>query len=95
MSDFIDTEGARMQDFKTDEARWLAVASRDHAADGAFWYGVRTTGVFCRPACPSRRAKRENVAFHASIAEAEAHGFRACLRCRPLEAARVASDFPM
>ena len=66
-----------------DAARWAAVTARDPAADGRFVYSVRTTGVFCRPSCPSRRARPENVAFHADAAEAVAAGFRPCLRCRP------------
>jgi AraC family transcriptional regulator of adaptative response/methylated-DNA-[protein]-cysteine methyltransferase len=69
-----------------DDERWAAVCARAHAADGAFYYSVRTTGVFCRPSCPSRTPRRVNVAFHASPAEAQAAGFRACLRCRPLDA---------
>jgi AraC family transcriptional regulator, regulatory protein of adaptative response / methylated-DNA-[protein]-cysteine methyltransferase len=67
----------------SDDERWAAVCRRDHAADGAFYYSVRTTGVYCRPSCPSRGALRANVAFHASCAEAEAAGFRPCLRCKP------------
>ena len=66
-----------------DEARWQAVRTRDAKADGSFWYGVRSTGVYCRPSCPSRPARRENVSFWSSPAEAEAAGFRPCRRCRP------------
>ena len=66
-----------------DEARWDAVTARDAAADGAFVYGVRTTGVFCRPSCPSRAARRANVRFYPDAAAARAAGFRPCLRCRP------------
>ena len=69
--------------FDTDEARWAAVQRRDRDADGQFYYSVRSTGVYCRPSCPSRGALRANVAFHASPLDAEAAGFRACLRCRP------------
>jgi AraC family transcriptional regulator of adaptative response/methylated-DNA-[protein]-cysteine methyltransferase len=69
--------------FSDDESRWQAVTARDAAADGAFVYSVRTTGVYCRPACPARLAKRENVRFHATCQEAEAAGFRACKRCKP------------
>jgi AraC family transcriptional regulator of adaptative response/methylated-DNA-[protein]-cysteine methyltransferase len=69
-----------------DDERWAAVRERRHAADGAFYYSVRSTGVYCRPSCPSRTPRRTNVAFHASPADAEAAGFRACLRCRPAEA---------
>jgi AraC family transcriptional regulator of adaptative response/methylated-DNA-[protein]-cysteine methyltransferase len=66
-----------------DEARWAAVLARDASADGAFFYAVRTTGVYCRPACPSRRPGRANVRFFETAAEARQAGFRACLRCRP------------
>lgn len=68
-----------------DEARWAAVCARSHAADGQFYYSVRSTGVYCRPSCPSRTPRRANVAFHATSLDAEAAGFRACLRCRPLD----------
>lgn len=71
-----------------DTSRWQAVLDRDPAA--SFYYAVVTTGVYCRPDCPSRRAKRENVRFFDSNGEAEAAGFRACLRCRPTEADRTA-----
>ena len=73
----------RARSYATDEARWDAVQRRDRAADGAFYYSVRTTGVYCRPSCASRLARRENVAFHASPAAAEKAGFRPCKRCRP------------
>ncbi len=69
--------------FSTAAARWAAVEGRDRRADGAFYYSVRTTGVYCRPSCASRRARRENVRFHATCADAERAGFRPCLRCRP------------
>ena len=73
--------------YASDAARWDAVQRHDRAADGAFWYSVRTTGVYCRPSCGSRQPRRENVAFHASPAAAEQAGFRACMRCRPTQAA--------
>jgi AraC family transcriptional regulator of adaptative response/methylated-DNA-[protein]-cysteine methyltransferase len=69
--------------YATDDQRWAAVCRRERDADGAFYYSVRSTGVYCRPSCPARAALRANVAFHASCAEAEAAGFRACLRCKP------------
>jgi len=75
----------RTGDYATDAARWEAVQRRDPTADGAFYYSVRTTGVYCRPSCASRPARRQNVAFHASAAAAEKAGFRACKRCRPNE----------
>lgn len=62
-----------------------AVADRDPAYDGIFVVAVRTTGIFCRPTCPSRPARPENLEFFATTGEAEAAGFRPCLRCRPLE----------
>jgi AraC family transcriptional regulator of adaptative response/methylated-DNA-[protein]-cysteine methyltransferase len=71
--------------YTTDDQRWAAVCAREHAADGAFYYSVRSTGVYCRPSCPSRTPRRANVAFHASCLDAEAAGFRPCLRCRPTE----------
>lgn len=70
-------------DVPKDDERWRAVCERDPAADGAFVYGVRTTGVYCRPSCPSRRAHRENVAFYATSEAARTAGLRACRRCRP------------
>jgi AraC family transcriptional regulator of adaptative response/methylated-DNA-[protein]-cysteine methyltransferase len=66
-----------------DVARWDAVIRRDGAADGQFVYSVRTTGVYCRPSCPSRVAKRVHVVFHATNADAEQAGYRPCKRCRP------------
>ena len=56
---------------------------RDPAADGSFVYSVASTGVYCRPSCPSRQPHRKNVEFHADPAAAEAAGFRACMRCHP------------
>jgi AraC family transcriptional regulator of adaptative response/methylated-DNA-[protein]-cysteine methyltransferase len=76
--------------FASDDARWAAVTRRDRAADGAFFYSVRTTGVYCRPSCAARQARRENVAFYASRADAERAGFRPCKRCRPTEAGLAA-----
>ncbi|MGJ0396664.1 MAG: bifunctional DNA-binding transcriptional regulator/O6-methylguanine-DNA methyltransferase Ada [Methylocystis sp.] len=66
-----------------DETRWAAVVARDSRRDGDFFYCVETTGVYCRPSCPSRPAKRANVRFCATIEAAEAQGFRPCRRCRP------------
>ena len=69
--------------FSDDESRWQSLVDRDPAADGEFVYSVKSTGVYCRPTCPSRLALRENVRFHATCEEAEAAGFRACKRCKP------------
>jgi AraC family transcriptional regulator of adaptative response/methylated-DNA-[protein]-cysteine methyltransferase len=68
------------------DPRWAALLARDSAHDGRFVYSVRTTGVYCRPSCPARAARPENVAFHADCAAAEAAGFRPCKRCRPHQA---------
>lgn len=67
------------------DPRWRSVTQRDTTADGSFFYAVRTTGVYCRPSCPSRTAKPENVTFFVTRADAEAAGFRPCRRCRPDE----------
>ena len=79
------------------DPRWAAIVARDRAADGTFYYSVRTTGVYCRPSCASRLANPRNVRFHPSAADAERAGFRPCRRCKPdqaavgsLHAARVA-----
>ncbi len=67
----------------TQDPRWASIVTRDRTADGTFWYSVATTGVFCRPSCPSRLANPKNVRLHESIVAAEAAGFRACRRCNP------------
>jgi len=68
----------------TDSAsQWQAVLRRDPTFDGKFVYGVRSTGVYCRPTCASRRPRRDRVRFFSGPADAERAGFRACLRCRP------------
>ncbi|RZL88298.1 MAG: bifunctional DNA-binding transcriptional regulator/O6-methylguanine-DNA methyltransferase Ada [Variovorax sp.] len=65
------------------DPRWAAVATRDAASDGKFFYSVRTTGVYCRPSCAARPARPENVDFHATAVDAERAGFRPCKRCKP------------
>lgn len=65
--------------------RWEAVLRRDRAADGSFVYAVATTGIYCRPSCPARRPRQDNVAFFDTGEAARAAGFRACRRCRPDE----------
>ena len=67
----------------TDDPRWARIVARDKSADGQFWYSVATTGVYCRPSCPSRRANPGNVQLHDTLAQAKATGFRACRRCNP------------
>lgn len=70
----------------TNEDRiWEAIAKRDRSMDGRVFFGVLTTGVYCRPSCPSRRPLRQNVRFYSTPEEAERDGLRACLRCRPKE----------
>jgi AraC family transcriptional regulator of adaptative response/methylated-DNA-[protein]-cysteine methyltransferase len=68
---------------RTDDTRWNAVLARDARADADFVYAVRTTGVYCRPSCPSRKPRRESVAFFAGPDAAELAGFRECRRCHP------------
>ena len=70
-----------------DASRWSAVVARDRNASGTFVYAVRSTGVYCRPGCASRRPRRDRVAFFDTPGDAERAGFRACRRCRPREAA--------
>ena len=77
-----DTSGP-VPSLRSDADRWQAVLDRNRGADGAFVYGVITTGVYCRPSCPSRRANRVNVRFYETPAEAEADGLRPCKRCTP------------
>ncbi len=67
----------------TDEERWEAFTSKDRRYDGSFVVAVRTTGIYCRPSCPSRPPRRENVAFYDDVQQAEQAGFRACKRCAP------------
>jgi AraC family transcriptional regulator, regulatory protein of adaptative response / methylated-DNA-[protein]-cysteine methyltransferase len=69
--------------WSTDTERWAAVTQRDSHADGAFFYGVKTTGVFCRPSCASRQPRRENVDFFATPDAARSAGYRDCKRCQP------------
>ena len=68
---------------RSDNQNWQAVIARDSAQDGKFFFAVSTTGVYCRPSCPARRPRRENVEFFATPDAAEKAGYRACLRCRP------------
>ncbi len=79
MLDELNETARRM----AEDPRWTAVCARDGEHDGAFVYAVATTGVYCRPSCPSRRPKRVNVTFYALPREAELAGYRACRRCRP------------
>ncbi len=77
------TGGRSTDERSTDEQRWGAILARDSARDGEFVFAVSSTGVYCRPSCPARRPRRENVTFFLRPESAEKAGFRACLRCRP------------
>ena len=74
-----------MQTLPNKNQKWMMVLSRDVKADGAFVYAVKSTGIFCRPSCPSRRPRREVVEFFDSPAQAQDAGYRACRRCQPGE----------
>ena len=82
----MDTELKVTQTMPDEAACWQAVLERDAAFDGAFVYGVRSTGIYCKPSCASRQPRPAQVRFFGGPAEAEAAGFRACKRCRPQEA---------
>lgn len=78
----LGTEGT-VRTLGTLDPRWKPLAARDSNADGAFVYGVTSTGVYCRPSCPSRRPRADRVRFFDTTTEARQAGFRACKRCRP------------
>lgn len=71
------------QPLTMEDPRWERIVARDQAADGLFWYSVCTTGIYCRPSCPSRRANPRNVRLHDTLNSARSTGFRACKRCNP------------
>src|SRR5215813_13500137 len=73
---------------KPQDKMWEAVVARDTAQDGKFFFAVSSTGVYCRPSCPAKRPRRENVAFFRRPDDAEKAGYRACLRCRPRSSTR-------
>lgn len=83
----IEREPATQVAYGDDQQRWAAVVGRDRHADGAFYYAVRTTRVYCRPSCAARLPLQRNVEFHATRESAEHAGFRPCKRCRPAELA--------
>jgi AraC family transcriptional regulator, regulatory protein of adaptative response / methylated-DNA-[protein]-cysteine methyltransferase len=78
----MDTRSNSPTEIQSDP-RWAQLIARDASAEGQFFYSVKTTGVYCRPSCGARTPLPKNVAFHDSIAHAEAAGFRACKRCKP------------
>lgn len=77
------TETTKKTGLTADDPRWSRVLARDPTADGQFWYAVVTTGVYCRPSCPSKTANPANVTLHDSLTSAKATGFRPCKRCNP------------
>src|ERR1700758_351540 len=72
-----------VNDMPRTDNQWQAVLARDASQDGKFVFAVSSTGVYCRPSCPSRRPRRQNVTFFNQPDQAEKAGYRACLRCRP------------
>src|SRR5690348_17826294 len=70
------------------DTAWAAFMRRDRSWDGRVIGAVKTTGIYCKPSCPARRPRRENVIFYATAEEARAAGFRPCLRCKPDEGGR-------
>jgi AraC family transcriptional regulator of adaptative response/methylated-DNA-[protein]-cysteine methyltransferase len=78
----------------TTNQMWQAVLARDAEAAQRFVYGVRTTGIYCRPSCPSRRPRRESVAFFSDANVAELAGYRECRRCRPRQGKAVPAGLP-
>src|SRR5262245_8046165 len=72
----------------SDQAAWEAFERRDRAFDGRFVGAVTTTGIYCKPSCPARRPKRENMRFYGDAGAARAAGYRACMRCKPDEVGR-------
>jgi len=86
-------DSAFQREHLNDVACWNAVVAHDKSADGLFVYCVKSTGVYCRPSCPSRRPRRQNVAFHQTTDAARRAGFRACLRCKPDQTAMAADPW--
>jgi AraC family transcriptional regulator, regulatory protein of adaptative response / methylated-DNA-[protein]-cysteine methyltransferase len=87
-----DSQKSEQRGHAVDDPRWGSVLARDAGRDGEFFFGVSTTGVYCRPSCAARRPRRENVEFFATTEEAERAGYRACLRCKPKAFARNAES---
>jgi len=77
------------------DPRWGRILSRDRGSDGLFWYSVASTGIYCRPSCPSRTANPKNVVIHDTLAAARAAGYRPCRRCNPDGASLVAQNTAM
>src|SRR2546422_5454313 len=92
---FTSVSHAAVASDLTPERRWRIVLARDRRYDGAFVYAVQSTGIYCRPSCPSRRPRRGQVAFFPVPEAAEQAGFRPCRRCRPAEAAAPDPGVPL
>ena len=84
--------GGRVEPVPVSDEAWDVIVRRDRTHEGAFLYGVRTTGVYCRPGCASRLPRRENVRLFATVEHAERSGFRECKRCRPRGARDTATE---
>lgn len=80
---FPQTATLHSSDQRTRKSRLQQIYRRAPDAEGRFWYSVITTGVYCRPTCPSRRALPSNIRLHETLEEARATGFRPCARCNP------------
>ena len=85
MTQTPNSEVPTAERLQTSEAWWNAVRDRDRGADGKFVYAVRSTGIYCRPSCPSKKPRRQQVEFYSLPEAAEQKGFRACRRCKPRE----------
>lgn len=85
-AEMVTSNDSRGSLTRQSKLQWDAVVHRDASRDGEFFFAVATTGVYCRPSCPARRPRRENVSFFRRPEDAEKAGFRACLRCRPKSA---------
>lgn len=86
---------ADIAEIATRDPRWNDLVARNKQADGRFYYSVASTGVYCKPSCAARLPRPANVRFHATAAEAERAGFRACKRCKPDRSAAAPTDTAM
>jgi AraC family transcriptional regulator, regulatory protein of adaptative response / methylated-DNA-[protein]-cysteine methyltransferase len=83
MTKILEGRQTSLEQTVAGDPRWAQVVARDRASDGQFWYSVATTGIYCRPSCPSRAANPKNVQFYDTLKAAKATGFRPCKRCNP------------
>jgi len=88
----VSAKSAQLAVTTLNDPRWAAVVARSREADGAFYYSVKTTGVYCRPSCAARLARPENICFHATCEDAEKAGFRPCKRCKPNQPSLLAQN---